>query len=218
MKINEFEKDDATNWHIEFISSVANLRARNYQIKEVNKFQVKLIAGKIIPALATTTAMVVGCVGIEVIKFLQGKTLGKLRNVFSNLALPLWLFSEPNEPKRIKDQEYDPILLSAIKAIPPNHTSWDVLLVNGPMTIEQFILYIKKTYDINIDMINLDKFIIYSSFQKDLREKYFKLDIKVVAEKLFQKPLPGYKKYIGLQISGDQNSIMVQTPTIKYKA
>ncbi len=33
-----FEKDDPTNWHIDFISSCANLRARNYKIKEVDKF------------------------------------------------------------------------------------------------------------------------------------------------------------------------------------
>ena len=66
----EFEKDDPTNWHIEFVGSVANLRARNYSIKEVDNFQVKLIAGKIVPALATTTAMVVGAVGLEIIKYL----------------------------------------------------------------------------------------------------------------------------------------------------
>lgn len=41
----EFEKDDPTNWHIEVVSGIANLRARNYNIKEVDKIQVKLIAG-----------------------------------------------------------------------------------------------------------------------------------------------------------------------------
>jgi hypothetical protein len=55
---------------------VANLRARNYQIKEVDNFKVKLIAGKIIPALATTTAMVVGTVGLEIIKCILGKQVG----------------------------------------------------------------------------------------------------------------------------------------------
>ncbi len=71
MNPNEFEKDDPTNWHIEFLSALSNLRARNYKINEVPNFNVKIIAGKIIPALATATAMVVGATGIEIIKVLQ---------------------------------------------------------------------------------------------------------------------------------------------------
>lgn len=94
----EFEKDDPTNWHIDFVAAFANLRARNYKIKEVSPFTVKIIAGKIIPALATTTAMVVGAIGLEVIKTLLGKPLEKMRNSFMNLALPMWLFSEPLPP------------------------------------------------------------------------------------------------------------------------
>ena len=132
----EFEKDDPTNWHIEFVGSVANLRARNYSIKEVDNFQVKLIAGKIIPALATTTAMIVGVVGLEVIKYLLEKPLSKMKNSFINLALPLWLFSEPLPPTEANDKEKDPILLSKSITIPPKWTVWDKIHVKGPLSIE----------------------------------------------------------------------------------
>jgi ubiquitin-activating enzyme E1 len=72
-------------------------QARNYQIEEVDNFKVKLIAGKIIPAIATTTAMVVGAVGIEIIKYLLGKSASFFKNVTINLALPLWVFNDPLE-------------------------------------------------------------------------------------------------------------------------
>lgn len=57
------------------MGGVSNLRARNYRIEEVDNFKVKLIAGKIIPAIATTTAMVVGAVGMEIIKYVMKKAI-----------------------------------------------------------------------------------------------------------------------------------------------
>ena len=50
------------------MTATANLRARNYKINEAERFKIKMIAGKIIPAIATATAMVVGAVGLELLK------------------------------------------------------------------------------------------------------------------------------------------------------
>lgn len=115
----EFEKDDDSNGHIDFMTAVANLRGRNYKIKEAARHKIKLIAGKIIPAIATTTAMVVGACGLELYKYVLGKDVAKFRNSFMNLALPLWVFSEPLPPIVYKDVELDPILFCPVVAIPP---------------------------------------------------------------------------------------------------
>ena len=70
MKINvvDFEKDDDSNHHIDFIAAVSNLRARNYKIEEGTRHKIKMIAGKIIPAIATSTALIVGVCGLELLK------------------------------------------------------------------------------------------------------------------------------------------------------
>ncbi len=67
----KFDKDNEKNFHIQFLSAATNLRvifylnkAKNYKIQQADDLTIKIIAGKIIPAIATTTAMVVGSIGI----------------------------------------------------------------------------------------------------------------------------------------------------------
>lgn len=45
----DFEKDDDSNHHIDFIAATANLRARMYSIPEVERLKIKAIAGRIMP-------------------------------------------------------------------------------------------------------------------------------------------------------------------------
>jgi ubiquitin-activating enzyme E1 len=77
-----------------------------------------LIAGKIIPAIATTTAMIVGAVGIEVIKYLLNKKISSFKNVSINLALPLWVFNDPLEAIVNKDKTNDIIMGGPVKVVP----------------------------------------------------------------------------------------------------
>lgn len=72
MRVIEFEKDDSTNNHVEFVSIASNLRADIYSMPRKTDLEVKGIVGKIIPALATTTSIVSGFVMCELIKYVQG--------------------------------------------------------------------------------------------------------------------------------------------------
>jgi ubiquitin-activating enzyme E1 len=126
----EFEKDDDTNYHIDFIHAAANLRARNYKIHESTHQKTKMIAGKIIPAIATTTAMITGCVSAEMYKFALGlNNIEAFKNGFINLALPLFLFSEPTPANKIKSKDYDPISMGPVRAIPEGFTIYDKTII-----------------------------------------------------------------------------------------
>ena len=152
-KANEFEKDDDTNHHMDFISAVGNLRARNYGIEEIEKFQAKLKAGRIIPAIATTTAMATGFVCLELYKQVAGRPLEARRNLFANLALPgpLLMLSEPMPCPKIKSgQRWDPDMFMDVDevAYPEGHTLWDKLLVRGAssMTLAQLFAHFTEAH------------------------------------------------------------------------
>lgn len=54
----DFDKDQDP--HMRVVAAVSNLRARNYRIPEADLHVSRGIAGKITPAIATTTALVTG--------------------------------------------------------------------------------------------------------------------------------------------------------------
>lgn len=98
----EFEKDNDHNGHIDFIYSFGNLRAQNYQLDRMDWITVKLKAGRIVPAMATTTAVIAGLQTIELCKVMKKCKLEEMKNGFVNLAIPYIQLTEPGEAPKIK--------------------------------------------------------------------------------------------------------------------
>ena len=66
--------------------------------------KAKMIAGRIIPAIATTTASVTGLVMLEMHKVLQQKPIEKLRNGNFNLGTNTYMMFEADPAKKKKDE------------------------------------------------------------------------------------------------------------------
>ena len=118
----DFEKDDDDNFHIDFITACSNLRAFNYQIPAAPRDKCKVIAGKIIPAIATTTASVCGLVMLEMFKvltadmlfcplkfvqmcqMLQHKPVEAMQNGNCDIGSNVYNFFEAMPPARIQER------------------------------------------------------------------------------------------------------------------
>ncbi|KAF9450853.1 hypothetical protein P691DRAFT_664436 [Macrolepiota fuliginosa MF-IS2] len=92
-----FDKDDDDT--LDFVTASSNLRSVAYGIEEKTRWEVKEMAGNIIPAIATTNAVVSGLIVLQALHLLR-KSYDKLRNVHLQFkpAVPLSsiTLSEPN--------------------------------------------------------------------------------------------------------------------------
>lgn len=146
-KVNEFEKDDDTNFHIDFITSVTNMRAWNYRIKAATRLHVKTTAGRIIAALATTTAMITGVTCLEYYKLTLGEHYlhkDRFSNTNVNLASAVFNAFEPEDAIKAKPVvEEDTVYVP----YPRGYTSWDYIDVTaGDITIRELIDLLPKLH------------------------------------------------------------------------
>jgi len=149
----DFEKDDDLNYHIDFLTVATNLRSWNYDIKASPRHTVKVTAGRIIPALATTTAMVCGLVDIEFCKLvlgLQSQGRDKFLNSNINLAAGSNNFTTfaPDPPV--------PITTGLKTPHPETFTSWDKIEIVSPsneMTVEHLVQHVEKLFDVSVDRV-----------------------------------------------------------------
>lgn len=166
IKMLDFEKDDDSNFHMDFIVAASNLRATNYSIPPADRHKSKLIAGKIIPAIATTTSLVSGLVMFEFYKLRQGhNTLEAYKNAFLNLALPFFCFS-------------DPIQAAKADALGKEWTLWDRYELQGDMTMREVVEYFQNEHKLEITMLSQGVSMLYSFFMTADRKKA-RLDMKV---------------------------------------
>merc|ERR1711994_476122 len=156
----------------------------------------KGIAGRIIPAIATTTSLVAGLVTLELYKFVQGHTNPeKYKNGFANLALPLFTFSEPLQAPKQKyyDTEWTLWDRFEVEAIRPGS--------DKEMTLQEFMDFFKNEHKLEITMLTHGVSMLYSFFmQADKRKKRMAQKVSEVCADVSNKKIPPYSRCLTLEI------------------
>ncbi|CAE6088382.1 unnamed protein product [Arabidopsis arenosa] len=201
MKPIQFEKDDDTNYHMDMIAGLANMRARNYSVPEVDKLKAKFIAGRIIPAIATSTAMATGLVCLELYKVLDGShKVEDYRNTFANLALPLFSMAEPVPPKVVKHQDQ-------------SWTVWDRWVIRGNPTLRELLGWLKGK-GLNAYSISCGSSLLYNSMFSRHKDR---MDTRVVdlARDVAGVELPAYRRHVDVVVAcEDDNGDDVDIPLV----
>jgi ubiquitin-activating enzyme E1 len=206
----EFEKDDDTNYHIDFITAASNLRAENYKIELADRHKTKFIAGKIIPAIATTTALVTGLVILEFYKIVDGKNkVEHFKNGFVNLALPFFGFSEPIESeKAVYKGKNGEVAIDKL---------WDRFEVDN-ITLQELIDHFEEK-GLTITMLSSGVSLLYANFfgPAKLKDRYAMKLSELVAH-ISKKPIPSHQKNVIFEICAeDQTGEDVEVPYIMMK-
>ena len=217
IKIEEFDKDDEKKGHIEFLYAFTNLRAENYDIEKCDISKVKMIAGKIVPAIASTTAAVVGIVALQLYVLKSTEDIKNLRNCYFDLARNVICFENVRMAKFIKDGN-DQLKQGSkkYKLIPEKYTIWDYLVINDSLSIKQFIDYMKKNYNVEITSIISNQIILYTKKESGNDDLKINKKIEDIYCELSKIKIFENKKFLILEILGDIGEFIAKMPLIKY--
>ncbi|PPQ85075.1 hypothetical protein CVT26_005164, partial [Gymnopilus dilepis] len=200
----EFEKDDDTNFHIDFITAASNLRAMNYSINPADRHTTKQIAGKIIPAIATTTSLVTGLVCLELYKVIDGKKkLEDYKNGFVNLALPFFGFSEPVAAKKNKYGSVE-------------WTLWDRFEFRNDPTLKDIVSFFENEHKLSVTMVSQGVSMLWNSWiGKKKSDERLPMKFSQLVEHVSKKPIaPHIKHLIAEVMVTDENDEDVEVPFI----
>ncbi|KAM4740826.1 ubiquitin-like modifier-activating enzyme 1 isoform 2-T2 [Anableps anableps] len=201
----DFEKDDDSNFHMDYIVAASNLRAENYDIPAADRHQSKRIAGRIIPAIATTTAAVAGLMCLELFKLIQGhKKISSYRTAYLNLAVQYFVLAQPCRPQNFQ-------------VAGKKYTLWDDFLVEGrrcnqqEMTLADLIQHVKKTNGLTICSLFYGPAILYNRHEDRL-----KMSVSSLVKMVTKAEVPPHKKMLELIPSFDEDEDCETVPTIRY--
>ena len=82
----QYEKDTTNENEINYIYYSSILRAKNYNIPIIDKLKIKIIAGKIIPSIITSTSSISGLLALQLYVICQNNNCKNFRTGVIDLS------------------------------------------------------------------------------------------------------------------------------------
>ena len=171
----------------------------------VDKLKAKFIAGKIIPAIATTTALATGLVCLELYKVVLKKPVSAYRNTFATLALPLFAMAEPVESKFVEFRDM-------------KWSLWDRWVIEGDVTVDELLKWFTERGLVAYS-ISCGPTMLYNMLFPKHRERLPK-KVSTVVQEIAKTPLPESRMYIDLVVAcedEEENDVDVPLVSIKFR-
>ncbi|KAI9137809.1 hypothetical protein BKA69DRAFT_1127905 [Paraphysoderma sedebokerense] len=172
----QFEDEDHEDFYNDFITTASNLRAQNYGIPPADRQKSRYTASKIVPAMASTAAVVSGLVCLELFKIVD--------------AVPCLEFSNPVAARKQKynDKEW---------------TFWDRFEVIGDITLQGLLTLFKEQHGLEVTMLSTGTSFLYSTFMpKKKQEERKVMRISQLVETVSRNQIPAHSKSLQLEVSG----------------
>ncbi|XP_011363035.1 ubiquitin-like modifier-activating enzyme 7 isoform X2 [Pteropus vampyrus] len=205
----KFEKDDDSNFHVDFVAAAASLRAQNYGIPPANRAQSKRIVGQIIPAIATSTAAVAGLVGLELYKVVGGpRPLSAFRHSYLHLAENYFSRWVPCAPAI---QKFNRL----------TWTCWDRLKVPAGQperTLKSLLDHLQEQHGLKVNMLLQGKAVLYSvRWSPEKQAQYLPLRVtELVRQVTGQVPEPEQQVLV-LELSCEGEDEDTTFPPLHYE-
>lgn len=166
-----YDKDDESL--VNMMTVLCNQRAMIYNINTADKLDIKLISGRIIPALCTTTTVIAGFVILEILKYLVER---KPSDININLGVNQYIMFDSYKPKTTYDNMFSNIYGMKVNTVPYKFNTWSFLKISctkeSCSDINSIVEILGDEHGINIEMMTIDNKIIYEKSAKENKSIY----------------------------------------------
>uniref|UniRef100_A0A8C5L5P2 Ubiquitin-like modifier-activating enzyme 7 n=1 Tax=Jaculus jaculus TaxID=51337 RepID=A0A8C5L5P2_JACJA len=204
-----FEKDGDSNFHMDFVVAASYLRSQNYGILPVSQAQIKQIVGQIIPAIATSTAVVAGLLGLELYKLVSGaRPLGAFRHSYLHLAENHFIRLVPSAPA---NQTFHHL----------KWTCWDRLKVPAGQpekTLKSLLAHLEEEHGLRVRLLLRGQALLYSAgWPAEKQSQHLHLRVtELVQQVTGWVPEPGLRVLV-LELSCEDEDDEAAFPPLHYE-